>query len=291
MRIAQVAPLYESVPPKLYGGTERVVSYLTEELVRQGHQVTLFASGDSLTEAELVPVLTVSCEIGADCNRHPKSYERAWSATKTEASEIRRDTSKIHSSSDEFNRWIARSQSDVEMMIVGNPEPNYPYAGVPWFSTVFGRDGIITALECLWLNPAIARGVLEFLAAHQAAQVDPASESEPGKILHEMRKGEMSALGEVPFRCYYGSVDATPLFVMLAHSYYERTGDRSLIERLWPHLERALKWIDVYGEERVVDIPTFNKELPEVKNSNNSVFHADGQKKKKNKPACLIHQS
>jgi glycogen debranching enzyme len=93
--------------------------------------------------------LTVSCEISADCNRRPKSYERAWTAIKGEAGEIRRDSCKIHSSSDELNRWIARSQSDVEMMIVGNPEANYPYAGVPWFSTVFGRDGVITALECL----------------------------------------------------------------------------------------------------------------------------------------------
>lgn len=232
--------------------------------------------------AQITFNLTVSCEIGADCNRHPKSYERAWGATETEASEIRRDTSKIHSSSDEFNRWVVRSQSDVEMMIVGNPEPNYPYAGVPWFSTVFGRDGIITALECLWLNPAIARGVLEFLAAHQAAQVDPASESEPGKILHEMRKGEMSALGEVPFRCYYGSVDATPLFVMLAHSYYERTGDGSLIERLWPHLERALKWIDVYGDSDGDGFVEYSRRSTNGlvqqgwKDSNDSVFHADG---------------
>ena len=168
--------------------------------------------------------LTISCEVGPGSYRHPKSYQRAWSATQTESSEIRRDSSKIHSSSDEFNRWIARSQSDLEMMIVGNPEHNYPYAGVPWFSTVFGRDGIITALECLWVNPDIARGVLGFLAAHQATVANPASEAEPGKILHEMRKGEMSALGEVPFRCYYGTVDATPLFVMLAHRYYIRTG-------------------------------------------------------------------
>ena len=192
------------------------------------------------------------------------------------------DTSKIHTSSDGFNRWIARSQSDVEMMIVGNPEVNYPYAGVPWFSTVFGRDGIITAMQCLWLNPAIARGVLEFLASHQASTVHPASEAEPGKILHEMRRGEMSALGEVPFRCYYGTVDATPLFVMLADMYYVRTGDRALIERLWPNLERALEWIDTYGDcdgDGFVEYSRHSKDglvQQGWKDSNDSVFHADG---------------
>ena len=226
--------------------------------------------------------LTISCDVGPRSYYHPKSYERAWSATQTESSEIRRDSSKIHTSSDEFNRWIARSQSDMEMMIVGNPEHNYPYAGVPWFSTVFGRDGIITALECLWLNPAIARGVLEFLASHQATELDPSSEAEPGKILHEMRKGEMAALGEVPFRCYYGTVDATPLFVMLAHSYYVRTGDRALIERLWPNLERALQWIDTYGDcdgDGFVEYSRRSKDglvQQGWKDSNDSVFHADG---------------
>jgi len=226
--------------------------------------------------------LAISCEIGSDSKRHPKSFERAWSAIKTEAGKIRDDSSKVHTSSDEFNQWIERSQSDVEMMIVGNPEVNYPYAGVPWFSTVFGRDGIITALQCLWLNPAIARGVLEFLASHQAQESNPASEAEPGKILHEMRKGEMAALGEVPFRCYYGAVDATPLFVMLADSYYARTGDRALIERLWPNLERALAWIDNCGDcdgDGFVEYSRHSKDglvQQGWKDSNDSVFHADG---------------
>jgi glycogen debranching enzyme len=227
--------------------------------------------------------LTISCEVGPDVYRPPKSPQRAWNATQNESSEIRRNSSKIHSSSDEFNRWVARSQSDLEMMIVGNPEPNYPYAGVPWFSTVFGRDGIITALECLWINPAIARGVLGFLAAHQATQLDPASEAEPGKILHEMRKGEMAALEEVPFHCYYGTVDATPLFVMLAYAYYNRTGDRELIERLWPNLERALYWIDKYGDRDGDGFVEYSRRSKDGlvqqgwKDSNDSVFHADGR--------------
>ena len=226
--------------------------------------------------------LTIACEVGSDFYGQPKSYERAWSAIQSESSEMRRDSSKIHSSSDEFNRWIARSQSDIEMMTVGNPERNYPFAGVPWFSTVFGRDGIITALECLWLNPDIARGVLDFLAAHQATELNPASEAEPGKILHEIRKGEMAALGEVPFRCYYGTVDATPLFVMLAHSYYARTGNRALIERLWPSLERALHWIDTYGDSDGDGFVEYSRRSADGlvqqgwKDSNDSVFHANG---------------
>lgn len=226
--------------------------------------------------------LTLSCEIVSRSNGVPKSYASAWSAAKTEIGEIRRDFSKIDSSSDEFNRWVARSQSDVEMMVVGNPELNYPYAGVPWFSTVFGRDGIITALECLWLNPAIARGVLDFLASSQARESDATTEAEPGKILHEMRRGEMSALGEVPFGCYYGSVDATPLFVMLAHAYYKRTGDLAFIEKIWSHVERALQWIDTCGDfdrDRFVE---YSRQSPDGlvqqgwKDSNDSVFHDDG---------------
>ena len=146
----------------------------------------------------------------------------------------------LTSSSTIFNRWLDRSSADLQIMVTDTPHGPYPYAGIPWFSTPFGRDGIITAFEMLWLNPDVARGVLSFLAKTQATTVDDARDAKPGKILHEMRGGEMAALGEVPFGCYYGSCDVTPLFVMLVEAYYRRTGDLFFIDQIWPHVTRAL---------------------------------------------------
>src|SRR5690606_4549354 len=131
----------------------------------------------------------------------------------------------VATSHDVFNEAVRRAVADLYMLVTDTEDGPYPYAGIPWFSTGFGRDALITALEALWLDPAIARGVLKHLAANQATEEDPASDAEPGKILHEVRYGEMAELGEVPFRRYYGSVDATPLFIMLAGAYLDRTGD------------------------------------------------------------------
>src|SRR4029077_18368821 len=123
----------------------------------------------------------------------------------------RDDYATIDSSSERFNAWLRRAAADIRMLVSTTPLGAYPYAGVPWFSTPFGRDGIITALQTLWINPQIARGVLEYLAARQADRIDEANDGEPGKILHETRSREMARLHEVPFGQYYGSVDATPL--------------------------------------------------------------------------------
>ena len=188
----------------------------------------------------------------------------------------------VATSNEVFNQAMRRSISDLTMLITQKSEGPYPYAGIPWYSTAFGRDAIITALQTLWMDPAIARGVLGYLAANQASRTDPVSDAEPGKILHEVRHGEMAELGEVPFRRYYGSVDATPLFVMLAAAYHERTGDTETIKHLWPNIEAALGWIDGPGDPdrdgfieyaRQTDKGLVNQGW---KDSYDSIFHADG---------------
>ena len=188
----------------------------------------------------------------------------------------------LASSSTIFNRWLDRSSADVQIMMTETPHGTYPYAGIPWFSTPFGRDGIITAFEMLWLNPGVARGVLAFLARTQATTTDDTRDCAPGKILHEMRGGEMAALGEVPFGCYYGSCDVTPLFVMLAKAYYLRTGDGEFIDEIWPNLVRALEWMDRSGDLDGDGFIEYARQSETGlvqqgwKDSHDSIFHADG---------------
>ena len=211
-----------------------------------------------------------------------KAFDHALSSTRARRATQTATSCHVLSSSAMFNRWCVRSSADLQIMLTDTPHGSYPYAGIPWYSTPFGRDGLITAFETLWINPGIARGVLSFLAETQATAVDDAQDAQPGKILHEMRGGEMAALGEVPFGRYYGSVDSTPLFVMLAYAYYERTADRGFIDRIWANVGAALQWMDTYGDpdqdgfldyERKTDAGLINQGW---KDSHDSIFHSDG---------------
>jgi glycogen debranching enzyme len=191
--------------------------------------------------------LTYSCQI-SDAPVVQVDYSRARAAAQTALTEQETPECRVYTSNEQFNEWLARSSSDLHMMFTATPFGVYPYAGVPWFSTAFGRDGIITALEYLWINPAIARGVLNFLAALQSRQTDVERDAEPGKIMHETRRGEMAALGEIPFTLYYGTIDATPLFVMLAGAYFANTHDLDFVRSIWPNIDLALDWMDRYGD-------------------------------------------
>jgi glycogen debranching enzyme len=190
---------------------------------------------------------------------------------------------RITGSNGQFNQLLSRSMSDLYMLVTDTEHGPYPYAGVPWFSTAFGRDGLLTALFTLWIDPEIARGVLKHLAATQSTISDPLRDADPGKILHETRAGEMARLGEVPFGLYYGSVDSTPLFVVLAGAYVERTGDLDTLRAIWPNIEAALGWIDRHGDMDGDGFVEYNRYSESGlvnqgwKDSHDSVFHADGR--------------
>jgi glycogen debranching enzyme len=230
---------------------------------------------------EAVIFVCVACELD-EGQTSQLSYDDAFALAADSLQSSATKSCELRTSNERFNDWIKRTSADLHMMTTDTAHGSYPYAGVPWFSTAFGRDGLITALECLWLNPSMARGVLEFLAATQAREAIPEQDAEPGKILHETRRGEMAALKEIPFGRYYGSVDATPLFVMLAAAYYARTGDRPFVERILPNVELALHWIDAYGDADGDGFVEYQRQNPQGlvhqgwKDSHDGVFHADG---------------
>jgi len=236
---------------------------------------------------DLAPQQVASLFVAVSCNKpagiRPAPFFRGLLAHRREMRRQTAGATSVETSNDIFNEVLCQSMADLNMLTTDTPQGRYPYAGIPWYSTTFGRDGIITALQMLWIDPRVARGVLRRLAFYQAKSVDPLADAEPGKILHEMRGGEMAALREVPFACYYGSVDATPLFVLLAGLYVERTGDDATLIELWPSIEAALGWIDGPGDPDRDGFVEYQRASEQGlanqgwKDSYDAIFHADGR--------------
>jgi glycogen debranching enzyme len=236
---------------------------------------------------DLAPRQVRSLFVAASCNKpatfKPARFFRGLLAHRREMRLLTVGAASIETSNNIFNEVLCQSMADLNMLMTTTPQGRYPYAGIPWYSTTFGRDGIITAMQMLWIDPRVARGVLRRLAFYQARTFDPLADAEPGKILHEMRGGEMAALREVPFAQYYGSVDATPLFVVLAGLYVERTGDEETLAELWPSIEAALGWINGPGDPDQDGFVEYQRASEQGlanqgwKDSYDAIFHADGR--------------
>ena len=282
----------KNLPPVVDGRTVRLAYRGRDDLVRsiqmefsRSPVAISSQAAEFLIELQRGAVAEVFIEIGAEGGGMPSSerFGKALQRLSVSMQSRLQEGAAISTSGRLFNEWIDRSRSDLALLTTALPTGPYPYAGIPWFATQFGRDAIITSLQTLWLNPQLAAGVLRFLAATQAQEESAFRDSEPGKIMHEMRRGEMAALGEVPFGQYYGAVDTTPLFVMLAGAYERYTGDRSLNDGIWNNLLAATDWIErrldhsstgfldyARGEESGLVNQAW-------KDSHDSMFYADGK--------------
>ncbi|MEZ4520513.1 MAG: glycogen debranching N-terminal domain-containing protein [Thermomicrobiales bacterium] len=273
-------------------GDDLHLSYLGRDGVSRRTTISIQPRGTVVENGvrihvELSPAESRSVELTMRCSMdegaiRSRSFDNLAAARREEMTTKRQGAAMIVTSNPRFNAWIDRSQADLEMLTIETAQGPYPAAGAPWYVTTFGRDGIIAALQMLDYDPRPAAGVLRYLAAHQATESDPESDAAPGKIVHEMREGEMADLGEHRFGRYYGTIDATPLFLMLAGAYCRRTGDVDLMREIWPNVLAATAWIDEYGDLDGDGFVEYRSNASSGlvqqgwKDSHDSVLHADG---------------
>ena len=223
---------------------------------------------------------TIACRVG-DAEPVPGTLMTAVGALRKRRDAWLGQYPALTSSNEAFDAWVTRSLRDLAQLRTDGPPGAYVKAGIPWFATVFGRDGLVTALETLVFAPELAADVLRTLAALQGREHRPERDEEPGKIVHELREGEMAATGEVPFGRYYGTVDATPLFLVLLADYAARTADDALVEELWPAALAAVEWVEHQLREGEGYL-TYARRNPRGlvhqgwKDSHDAVSHEDG---------------
>lgn len=221
---------------------------------------------------------------GIDGER-PQVLEEQQSLLKLEESEREWfvGSPEVNSDWDDFNRMFARGMKDLRMLLTDLGDGPFPVAGLPIYAVPFGRDSLIAAMQALPVRPEVAKGTLRILAKYQGKKVDAWKDEEPGKILHEIRFGELARSGQIPFAPYYGTIDATPLFLILIAEVYRWTGDLDFVREMVPHALEALNWIDRYGDPAGTGYVSYAMRSSKGirnqgwKDSEDSVVHRDGR--------------
>ena len=218
--------------------------------------------------------------------RRTASFTRTRKELRDALDVWQRDAPALESDREDLVRLYDRSIADLAALrcfAENPPGAGFPAAGLPWFMALFGRDSLIASYQALPMRPELARTTLLALAARQAVAFDDFREAEPGKILHELRFGELTVLGERPHSPYYGSADASPLFLILLDELERWTGDAELVRQLEPNARAVLSWIDLHGDsdgDGFVEYERRNEETGLVnqcwKDSYNSMLFGDG---------------
>jgi len=257
---------FDPAPDRLEVVGDRVEAEFGLELAR--HQTRLISiSAEPVIDA----VHPARVEFDAAVHRLRRSYED-WE----------RDCTQIVTDNELFNQLIVRGLRDLRALYTTTDLGATIAAGIPWYVAVFGRDALVASHQLLSINPRPARDALRLLARYQGTKVDPWRDEEPGKILHEDRRGELAGAGFVPHSPYYGAVDSTPLFVFMWAQYFRWMGDLEFARELLPNVRAALNWIDRFGD---LDGDGFVEYLCRApggivnqgwKDSFDAVVHADG---------------
>jgi len=251
-----------------------------EGQVEEDGTVTFKVSLDPAQSAEIdlymMPIFN-----GEEPKLYPK--EQAIQTLNAEYERWYDSSASLSSDLPQYDALYNRGIQDLRVLISDIGYGPFPVAGLPWYAVPFGRDSLITALQMLPIKPEIALGTLRTMAHFQGEKLDGWRDEQPGKIMHELRKGELSNTNQVPFAPYYGSIDSTPLFLVLLAEYVTWTDDVAALKELMPNVLRALEWIEQYGEHDGTGFTSYFKESEKGianqgwKDSADSVVHRDGR--------------
>jgi glycogen debranching enzyme len=228
-------------------------------------------------------VLTVQPQIGEIQKEKVLPIDEAFKQLKASYTEWDQRLTKVKTDHSMLQRLISRGLNDIRVLLTDVGYGQFPVAGLPWYAVPFGRDSLITALQMLPFNPEVAKGTLQTMAAYQGQANNSWRDEQPGKIMHEIRYGELANTNQIPFTPYYGTVDATPLFLILLTEYVKWTGNFELVKELQPNIDAAFKWINEYGDRDGDLFVEYHQESSKGianqgwKDSADSVVHRNGE--------------